>query len=69
VLLVARLVYTKLTAHMISTKLDEASVRYFVQARYNTSSWQLVRSFLEDNKIAILVFMILVIGAFAASFI
>lgn len=69
ILLVATLVYTKLTAHMISTKLDEASVRYFVQARYHPSGWRIVGSFLEDNKTAIFVFMVLLIGAISAAFI
>jgi hypothetical protein len=69
ILLVATLLYRKVTAHMIRTKLDEASVRYFVQARYHQSNGQLVGSFLEDNKTAIFVFLLLVIGAISAAFI
>lgn len=67
-LLVAGMVYSKLSTYMISTKRDEASLRYFVQARYHPGSWLLVRSFLDDNKIAIFVFLLLVISAFTASF-
>jgi|GEM_PF-4056766 hypothetical protein len=69
ILLVATLLYRKVTAHMISTKLDEASVRYFVQARYHQSNGQLVRTFLADNRHTLFVFALLVIGAVAASLI
>ncbi|WP_297797294.1 hypothetical protein [uncultured Marinobacter sp.] len=69
ILLVATLLYRKVTAHMISTKLDEASVRYFVQARYHQSNGQLVRTFLSDNRNTLFIFALLVIGAFAASLI
>ncbi|MBN8239887.1 hypothetical protein JF541_12055 [Marinobacter hydrocarbonoclasticus] len=66
-LLVIKLVYTRLTTYMINTKLDEASVRHFVQARYHLSGSHLIRSFLEDNKKAIYVLLLLVLGAVVAA--
>lgn len=63
IFLVAALVYTKLTAHMIRTKLDETSVRHFVQTRYKPSRYSFVKSFLKDHKTLIIVLIFLVIGA------
>lgn len=65
-LLVGGLLYKKMSAYMIASKLDEASIRHFVHARYQQGAWQLVRAFLEDNKEVIFVFLLLVTGAVAA---
>jgi len=65
-LLVTRLVYQKVSAYMISSKLDEASIRHFVQSRYHQGRYQLVRSFLEENRKVIFVFLLLVVSAFSA---
>lgn len=68
ILLLARLVYSKLSAYMISTKRDEASLRHFVSARYQPSPWRLVGSFLKDNKLAVAILVLLLAGALATSF-
>lgn len=65
-LLVGGLLYKKVSAHMVASKLDEASIRRFVHKRYQMGAWQLVRAFLRDNREVIFVFLLLVAGAVAA---
>lgn len=66
ILFIACLLYLRLSAHFISAKLDETSIRHFVSSRHGHGKWQLVKSFTIDNRWGIFAFLLLVAGALVA---